>query len=107
MQPRGPVIEAARKRRGWKRREFATRLGLSYQHIYGLERGWNTAAEETLQVIADELGLPLDDIAERTPPEPAPGRKATPTSTPVPARPVAPPRETKPPTKADAEAVAS
>lgn len=59
------MIEAARKRRGEKRREFAERLGLSYNHIYGLERGWNTASEETLQRIADALELDLDAIAIR------------------------------------------
>lgn len=65
MQARGSVIETARKRRGWKRSEFASRLGLSYQHIYGLERGFNVAAEETLQRIADALSLDIEDIVDR------------------------------------------
>lgn len=61
-KPNGPVIEAIRKDRGWKRAELAKRVGCSYKHIYGIERGFNPAAEELLIRIARELGTSLDQV---------------------------------------------
>jgi transcriptional regulator with XRE-family HTH domain len=62
--PRGSNIEARRKRLGLKRSELARRVGLSYKTIYGLEKGFQTGAEETLQLIATELELQLEDVME-------------------------------------------
>lgn len=61
-KPNGPVIQAKRKDRGWKRTELAKRVGCSYKHIYGIESGRHPAAEELLIRIARELGTSLDDI---------------------------------------------
>lgn len=94
--PNGPEIEALRKKRGWKRSELAERVNCSYQHIYGLERGFNLGTEEMLQRIANELNVTLGAVmAKATPP-----RKA-PTRAPSPPNPVPPPRPTKPPTRID------
>lgn len=62
--PRHTKLEALRKRRGWKRSVLAERVGISYQHIYGIERGFNAPADETLQLIANELGVELSEIEE-------------------------------------------
>lgn len=94
--PKGPEIEGMRKARGWKRSELARRVGCSYQHIYNLERGFNTGSEEQLQLIATELGVKLDEIAQ-APKKPEPRR--APTEGPKPQTPMAPPRPTKPPTR--------
>lgn len=96
MQPRGPEIAEARKQLGLKRSELARRAGISYQHVYNLECGYNGFAVETAHRIATELGLSLDDIAKVEPGKPAsPGTWPTPTKSPEPVRPVAPPRPTK------------
>ncbi|MBB1153955.1 helix-turn-helix domain-containing protein [Amycolatopsis dendrobii] len=95
--PKGPQIEAMRLARGWKRRELARRVNCSYQHIYNLERGFNTGATETLQLIAIEFGVQLSDIAHTQQQKPAPRR--APTEGPKPHTPTPPPRPTKPPTR--------
>lgn len=95
--PRGPEIEAMRKKRGLKRSELATLINVSYQHVYGIERGFNTATEEILQRIAMEFDVKLEDVM--APAKPEPRRVANPTSSPEPERPVAPPRPTKTPAK--------
>lgn len=89
--PKGPEIEAMRKKRGWKRSELAQRVSCSYQHIYGLERGFNVGTEEMLQRIANEFGVDLAEVMK------AP-RKA-PTTSPQPATPTPPPRPTKVPNR--------
>ena len=61
-EPKGPEIEAIRKRRGWKRSELAKRVGCSYQHIYNLERGFKGGTEEMLQRIANEFGVDVADV---------------------------------------------
>jgi transcriptional regulator with XRE-family HTH domain len=45
-----------------RRSELATRIGKSYKHIWGLERGNHPAAQETLQNIADALAVPLSAV---------------------------------------------
>lgn len=62
--PEHPRLERLRKRRGWKRSHLASLVGISYQHVYGIERGHNAAAEETLQAIANALGVDLEEIQE-------------------------------------------
>jgi transcriptional regulator with XRE-family HTH domain len=64
--PKGPNIEARRKKLGLKRSELADQVGLAYQTIYGLERGFNVGSEEKLQLIATALGLDLDDVMDAT-----------------------------------------
>lgn len=94
--PNGPAIEALRKKRGWKRSELAERVNCSYQHIYGLERGFNLGTEEMLQRIATQFGVTLNAVMAK----PTPPRKA-PTKAPAPVTPTPPPRPTKPPSRID------
>jgi DNA-binding XRE family transcriptional regulator len=61
-EPKGPEIEAMRKRRGWKRSELAKRVGCSYQHIYNLERGFKDGTEELLQRIANEFDVEVEAV---------------------------------------------
>lgn len=61
-EPKGPEIEAMRKRRGLKRSQLAKRVECSYQHIYNLERGFKGATEELLQRIANEFDVQLDAV---------------------------------------------
>lgn len=60
--PPHPRLEALRIRRGLKRSALAKRVGISYQHLYGIETGFNTPAVETLQLIANELGVELSEV---------------------------------------------
>lgn len=61
-KPRGSDIETIRKARGLKRSVVAERVGISYKHLYGIEKGHNTAAQETLQVLADVLGVQITRV---------------------------------------------
>lgn len=51
-----------RKSRGWKRSRLAKESGLSYQHIYGIEAGFNPVSVETLQLIANVLDVDINVI---------------------------------------------
>jgi transcriptional regulator with XRE-family HTH domain len=62
VKPKGPVIEAMRKRRGLSRAKLAERVESSYSHIYNIERGFKDAKEELLQRIANELGVDIKDV---------------------------------------------
>jgi transcriptional regulator with XRE-family HTH domain len=64
-KPRSDNIKAIRQHRGLKRSELAMRVGKSYKHIWGIERGIHPAAEETLQRIADALLVDLGDVMVR------------------------------------------
>lgn len=88
------------------RRQLADIVGISYQHLYNLERGWHGASEKVIVPIAHALGLTLDQAADREP-KSDPGRGANPTTAPEPTRPIPPPRPTKPPTKASSHASAA
>lgn len=79
--PRHSKLEALRKRRGWKRSVLAQRVGISYQHIYGIERGFNGVTEETLQLIANELGVELGEIQESAHGRPDDASDAAPANT--------------------------
>jgi transcriptional regulator with XRE-family HTH domain len=57
-------LKALRVKRGETRYEFAERVGVSYQHVYGMETGWTKVKDETLARIANVLGVPLEDIQE-------------------------------------------
>jgi len=62
--PPHPRLEATRTRQGLKRSALADRVGISYQHLYGIERGYNTPAVETLQLIANALGVELSEVTD-------------------------------------------
>lgn len=64
-EPRRSEIERIRKRKGMKRRALADAIECSYKHIWGIERGKHPAAEETLQRIAIELGVELEQVMVR------------------------------------------
>lgn len=63
MQARGSVIERARIEHGWTRRQLGRYVGISYQHVYNIERGHKGAAEPVLKALATALSLPIGDIA--------------------------------------------
>jgi transcriptional regulator with XRE-family HTH domain len=61
-EPRRSDMEAIRKSRGLKRTALAKRVGCSYKHIWGIERGGHPASEELLRLIANELGVAIDVV---------------------------------------------
>jgi len=63
-----PVAQASALRRlrraaGIKPGDFAARLGISAQHLRGIEGGWKSASPEVLGKAAAELGCEVTDIA--------------------------------------------
>lgn len=54
-QPNRQAIETLRVETGLKRTPFAERVGISYNHLYGIERGQHVASRELLSIIAGEL----------------------------------------------------
>jgi transcriptional regulator with XRE-family HTH domain len=64
-------MESLRKRHGWKRSVLAKNAGLSYQHIYNVERGYMCVSDEVLQVIATALGVDVEEIQADDPTDPA------------------------------------
>lgn len=61
-EPNGPVIEARRVDLGLKRSQLAELTGISYQHVYGIERGFNTPSREVLARIARALGCRVSEL---------------------------------------------
>lgn len=103
-KPRGENIRDIRVRRGEKRSALAARVGISYKHLYGIERGYpeNPPSIEVLHRIATALDVdvaevmadePNEDDAERE------RRSANPTTHPEPTRPEPPPNPTRGPAR--------
>lgn len=97
-EPRRDNIRSFRQGLGMKRPELARRVGISYKHMWGIEEGNHTAAVETLQLIADQLGVDIKHVVvpAAADPEPQPQpvepeRKPNPTSHPQPTGPAPPP----------------
>ena len=63
-KPRGHNIEARRLRLGMKRSELATKVGLHYKTIFGLEKEHQTGSQESFQRIATVLGLELEEVMD-------------------------------------------
>lgn len=51
-----------RVKRGERRSTFAERVGISYKHLYGIERGDHVASRETLNRIADALAVDVSAV---------------------------------------------
>jgi len=68
--PKHPRLEALRVRRGWKRSVLAKNAGLSYQHVYNIERGFMSVSDEVLNTIANALGVDVEEIQADEPDAP-------------------------------------
>lgn len=62
--PRGAEIRLWRQRRGKTVIQLASEVGISKQHLYNLELGYNTARPEILYRIATALSVEFEAIAE-------------------------------------------
>lgn len=110
-KPRGENIRDIRVRRGEKRSALAERVGISYKHLYGIERGYpeNPPSIEVLYRIANALGVGIADVMasddEDEPVDPPTfprERQANPTTHPEPQRPEPPPNPTRGPARMEA-----
>ncbi len=61
----GQLIKAARKEAGLTQAELATKLNVPYQSISQWERGTRSPKIETLERIADALGVPISEICSK------------------------------------------
>ena len=61
----GQLIKAARKRAGMTQAELADKLGIPYQSVSQWERGTRSPKIETLERIADALGVPISEICSK------------------------------------------
>ena len=61
----GERIKAARKRAGLTQKELGKKLGLAYQTLAQWETGTRKPKAETLQRLADALGVSMMDLDER------------------------------------------
>jgi transcriptional regulator with XRE-family HTH domain len=102
-KPRGANIMAIRIRRGEKRAALAERCDVSYQYVWGIERGaaaYSNPSIEVLNRIANALEVPLSEVMEsperNDEDEPSSTREPHPTTHPEPNRPVAPPTPRRP-----------
>lgn len=57
MAETGEKIRFLRKQRGWRQRDLASATGLSTSTIGHIETGERKGEEDSLQLIADELGV--------------------------------------------------
>lgn len=85
---------AIRIRRGEKRSSLAGRCGISYKHLYGIERDYqvNRPSIEVLHRIATALDVEVAEVMEDAPKEEdKPKRESNPTTHPEPTTPAPPP----------------
>ncbi|MCT9078791.1 helix-turn-helix domain-containing protein [Streptomyces fulvoviolaceus] len=57
----GPLLRAARKRAGLSQSETARRAGLGQGYVWMLENGQRTPSMKVAELLADTLGLTLDE----------------------------------------------
>lgn len=103
-KPRGENIRDIRVRRGEKRSALAERVGISYKHLYGIERGYpeNPPSIEVLYRIANALDVDIADVMAADEDEDGDERErrgANPTTHPEPQRPEPPPNPTRGPNR--------
>ena len=58
----GLRVVALRKMRGWSQQEMANRAGLQRTHVGRIETGRYAVTLETLQAIAEAIGMTVDII---------------------------------------------
>jgi DNA-binding XRE family transcriptional regulator len=63
---RVPNLERRRIERGIMRPDLARTIGVSYKHLYGVERGHQSMKEELLYQIAAILEVDIDEIRDPT-----------------------------------------
>ena len=61
----GLRVVALRKMRGWSQQELADRAGLQRTHVGRIETGKYAVTLETIQAIAEALGMQVDIVDER------------------------------------------
>ena len=61
----GLRIESLRKLKEWSQEELARRAGLQRTHISRIEAGKYAVTLETIQAIAEALGMTVDIVDER------------------------------------------
>lgn len=69
----GKRLRSLRRDRDLSQERFAELLGISVDFLSLIERGRNSPSFDTLELIADRLGLPAKELFEF----PAPGSKKT------------------------------
>jgi transcriptional regulator with XRE-family HTH domain len=57
-------IRAAREALGMTREELAFKAGISFGTLERIERGQNTPRRATLAVLAEALGIPVEELKE-------------------------------------------
>ncbi len=68
LKTNGARIRALRKAHGWKMVELADKAGITYGYLGQIERDVTDASSWLLRRLADNLGVPLQDIvAEELP----------------------------------------
>lgn len=103
-KPRGENIRDIRVRRGEKRSALAERVGISYKHLYGIERGYpeNPPSIEVLYRLANALEVDIADVMasdDEDDEDERQRRQANPTTHPEPQRPEPPPNPTRGPAR--------
>jgi transcriptional regulator with XRE-family HTH domain len=63
-QANGPQIEHHRVKLGIHRSALAAKVGLSYPHLYNIEKNLKVASIEALNRIANELGVPVEELVQ-------------------------------------------
>ena len=61
----GLRVVTLRKMRGWSQQELANRAGLQRTHVGRIEAGKYAVTLETIQAIAEALGMQVDIVDER------------------------------------------
>lgn len=108
-EPRRERIEALRNGKKLSRTALAAQVGISYKHLWGIERGRHDANPDILCRIALALDADIDDVMVRrrgedeTAPKPS-AEPRVPPSRPEPVRPVPPPGEPRGPRRTEAQA---
>lgn len=74
---RGEYMRRAREEAGLTVRQLASLSGVSFTHIAAIERGSRVGSIITVELLADALGLTIDEYTGRDPPpkRPAPQKK--------------------------------
>ena len=63
----GPILRACRAAQGWTQRELAERAGVAVATVQCYERGVRAPSLACAELLADALGVTLDQLAGRAP----------------------------------------
>ena len=62
-RPAREAIRQLRQERGLTVQQLAEKVEISRRHLYNIELGYNGARIEVLYRIANELGVPIEDVS--------------------------------------------